>query len=235
MTYEEIIKQLEVLGQASIKKTLMRHGIKEPLFGVKVEDLKKIFKVVKYNHSLSLQLYNSGIYDAMYLAGIIAEPEKMSINELQDWVEKANAPILCGSTVAAVTAESKFGMQLATKWIEANEEGIACCGWATLADIVSIKEDSELDIEFLKELLEKIPKIINSSPNRVRYNMNVFIIAVGSYVKPLNDFAKEIAAKIGKVEVDMGDTACKIPLATEYIEKVEKKNGIGKKKKTARC
>ncbi len=235
MTYEDIIKQLEVLGIDSIKKTLMRHGIKEPLFGVKIEELKKIFKVVKYNHSLSIQLYNSGIYDAMYLAGILAEPEKMSIHELQEWAEKANAPVLCGSTVAAVTAESKFGMQLATKWIEADAEGIASCGWATLADIVSIKEDNELDINLLKKLLDRITKTINNSPNRVKYNMNVFIIAVGSFVKPLNEYAKEIAKEIGKVEVDMGDTACKIPLATEYIEKVEKKNGIGKKKKTARC
>src|SRR6202044_2581632 len=94
MTSEEIIKQLEALGQASIKKVLLKHSIKEPLYGVKVEELKKIQKKTKENYVLAMELYDSGIYDARYLAGLIAEPEKMSKKDLQKWAEGANAPVL---------------------------------------------------------------------------------------------------------------------------------------------
>jgi hypothetical protein len=65
--------------------------------------------------------------------------------------------------------------------------------------------------------------------------MNAFVIAVGSYVTPLTAKAKEVAEKIGKVSVDMGGTACKVPLATAYIKKVEDRGSLGKKRKSARC
>ena len=65
--------------------------------------------------------------------------------------------------------------------------------------------------------------------------MNGFVISVGTYVKPLLKDAKATAKKIGKVEVDMGDTSCKVPLATDYIAKVEKAKKTGKKRKTVKC
>ena len=37
------------------------------------------------------------------------------------------------------------------------------------------------------------------------------------------------------VSVDMGDTACKVPLATAYIEKIEAAGKVGRKRKTMKC
>ena len=65
--------------------------------------------------------------------------------------------------------------------------------------------------------------------------MNGFVIAVGSYVKPLTADAIAAARKIGKVTVDMGDTACKVPDAATYIDKVKKRGTLGKKRATAKC
>ena len=62
-----------------------------------------------------------------------------------------------------------------------------------------------------------------------------FVISLGSYVRDLTDLAVETAGRIGRVTVDMGNTACKVPSAAEYIEKVRKRGSIGKKRKTARC
>ena len=54
MTAEEIVAQLRALGKDTYKKVLLNHGIKEPLFGVKIEDLKKIQKKIKKDHRLAL-------------------------------------------------------------------------------------------------------------------------------------------------------------------------------------
>jgi hypothetical protein len=54
-------------------------------------------------------------------------------------------------------------------------------------------------------------------------------------VKPLLKQAKAAAQKIGTVSVDMGDTDCKVPLATSYIAKIESAGRYGKKRKTIRC
>jgi hypothetical protein len=65
--------------------------------------------------------------------------------------------------------------------------------------------------------------------------MNGFVIAVGSYVPGLTKFAMQVGEKIGPVTVDMGNTACHVPFAPDYIRKVEKRGAIGKKRKTAKC
>jgi hypothetical protein len=65
--------------------------------------------------------------------------------------------------------------------------------------------------------------------------MNGFLISVGSYMPEFTELAKKTGASIGKVTVDMGDTACQIPFVPDYIAKVEKRGAIGKKRKTAKC
>ncbi len=52
--------------------------------------------------------------------------------------------------------------------------------------------------------------------------MNNFVICLGAYVKPLSADAIAAAAKIGPVTVNMGNTACKLPAATEYIQKAKR-------------
>jgi 3-methyladenine DNA glycosylase AlkD len=235
MTAKEIVAQLKPLGKDSYKKTLLNHGIKEPFYGVSIEELKKFQKRIKKDYQLALDLYDTGIYDAMYLAGLIADDMKMTKKDLYGWAEKANCAMLSEYTVAWVAAEGMHGRELALEWIESPKESVASAGWATLRSLVSVKDDADLDLAQLKGLLQRVQKTIHQQPNRVRHVMNGFVIAVGSYVQALTAFALQTAAKIGPVTVDMGGTACKIPSAAEYIQKVKKRGAIGKKRKTTKC
>src|SRR5262249_11215097 len=151
---------------------------------------------------------------------------KMTKRDLQRWIEKAPGP-MAGYTVPWVAAGSPKGWELALEWIDSDKDLEAIAGWATLSSLVSIKDDAGLNVPELKRLLHRVAKEIHTAPNRVRYQMNAFVIAVGSYVKALTKVAKEIGEKIGKVTVDMGDTACQVPFAPDYIAKVEKRGTIG--------
>lgn len=235
MTKKEVLEQLEAFGEERTKNTFLKHGAKEPLFGVKVGDLKKILKKTKKNHELSLELYATGNSDAMYLAGLMADEKKITKAHLEDWVSKAYWYYLSEFTVPWLAAETDFGLELATQWIASKEESIASAGWATFSNYASICPDEALDIETYSQLLDRVVKEIDTAQNRVRYTMNGFVIAVGSYIPALTEKAQEIAAKIGKVSVEMGGTACKVPLASDYIQKIIDKDRIGKKRKQARC
>jgi 3-methyladenine DNA glycosylase AlkD len=235
MTAQEIVKQLRPLGKDSYKKVLLNHGIQEPVLGVKVEDLKKIQKKIGMDYQLALDLYDTGVYDAMYLAGLVADDAKMSKKDLRGWADKANCPALFDYTVPWVAAGSKYGRELALEWIDSAKEGIAAAGWSTLTSLVATKDDSELDLPELGKLLDRVAGTIHQQPDRVRHAMNAFVIAVGSYVKDLTARAVSAAKKIGSVTVNMGNTACKEPYAPDYIEKAQKRGAIGKKRKTAKC
>ena len=235
MTTEEIVEELRKYGNEQTKKTLMNHGAKEPLFGVKVQDLKKILKKTKKNHQLSLELFATGNSDAMYLAGLMADEKLITKQHLEDWVNKAYWYYLSEYAVPWIAAETDFGFKLGLKWIKSEKETVASAGWATLANFASVHKDEELDIKVYCELLDKVKNEIQSAQNRVRYTMNGFVIAVGTYIAALTNKSKEVAKEIGKVNVDMGGTACKVPLATDYLNKVTDKGRIGIKRKTARC
>jgi hypothetical protein len=223
------------LGSEQTRKVFAKHGAPQEMFGVKVGDLKPIAKKLKGEHALALELYATGNSDAMYLAGLVADGARMSKKELESWVKSASWQMISEYTVPWVASESKYGRELALKWIDSNKEHIASSGWATLSAIVAIRPDEELELKELQGLLNRVGREIHAAPGRVKYTMNNFVISVGGYVQPLVSNAKTVAKKIGPVEVDMGDTSCKVPLATDYIAKIESMNRVGKKRTTARC
>ncbi len=235
MTAKDVLAQLKKLGSEQTKKTLMRHGAKEPFFGVKIADLKVLQKQIKTDHALALELYDTGNSDAMYLAGMIADPDTFTKAQLQKWVKGAYWHMISGCTVAWVASESRFGRELALDWIDSDAEQIANAGWSTYGSILSIKPDADLDLAEIEKLLGRVKAEIGSAANRVRSAMNNFVISVGGYVAPLTAKAKATAKAIGVVEVDVGDTSCKVPDAWEYIAKIEKMGRVGKKRKHAGC
>lgn len=230
-----IVAELRKLGSESYKRVLLKHGAKEPFLGVKIEDLKKIQKRIKTNHELALALYDTGISDAMYLAGLIADDQRMTKKDLQRWLKQAPWSMIAEYTVPWVASGSQHGRDLALEWIDSRDEEVATAGWFTLSNLVGTRSDEELDLAELKKLLARVGKSIHSQPNRVRYAMNGFVIALGCAVVPLYDEALKVAQKIGQVDVDMGDTSCQVPLATLYIEKVKARGTLGKKRKSAKC
>ncbi len=118
--------------------------------------------------------------------------------ELQYWAKNAYWYMLSEYTVPWLAAESQYGWELALEWIESTEEGIASTSWSTLSNLVSLRSDEELDQDRLLQLLNQVARRIHQSQNRVRYTMNGFVIAVGSYIEALNNKANEVATSIGK-------------------------------------
>lgn len=235
MTLEEVMSQLESLGTDQTKSTFIRHGAREPFFGVRVGDLKKLVKHVKKEQNLVMELYRTGNCDAMYLAGLSANPRLMEKETLQEWAKGAYWYMLAEYTVSGVAAESRFALELAREWMQSPDEMIAVCGWSTYSHYLSITPDEELDLEEIRNMLVQVEENVHAERNRVKYAMNQFVICAGSFVPLLNEKAKETARKIGKVNVNVGNTACKVPLAEDYIQKVESKGKLGAKKKTSIC
>ena len=124
---------------------------------------------------------------------------------------------------------------MARRWIDSKKPLVAAAGWSTWSALVSVQDDRDLDVSELKELIHRVETTIHKAPDPVRYAMNGFLIAVGCFVKALTAIAKATGERIGPVTADLGNNACRIPFAPEYIRKVEKRGSIGRKRKTAKC
>lgn len=231
----DVMQELEKLGTEQTKKTFRNHGADGDLFGVKVGDLKKLLKPLRGQQDLAMELWDTNNSDAMYLAALIADGKLMSRAQLDHWAKTAWWSMLSEYAVPFVAAENEAGTLSAKKWIKSKQANIASSGWATYSLIVATRGDETLDLGEIVELLDQVELKITTAPNRVRGSMNNFVISVGCYVKPLLKAAKETAQAIGRVEVDVGKTSCKIPMAVESIAKVESLGRVGKKRAGTKC
>lgn len=234
-TVSQVMTALKSKGSAQTRTTFERHGAPSNMFGVKIADLKVIAKQIKGDQKLACELYQTGNTDAMYLAGLVADGAQMTKQQLNDWAKSAPWQMIAEYTVPWVAVESPYARELAIKWIQSKNESIATAGWNTYSGLVTTTADEALDLKEIEGLLKQIETRIDGASGRVRYTMNGFVIAVGAYVQGLSKQAKATAKKLGKVEVDMGDTACKVPLAIDYIEKMEQSGRAFKKRKSIKC
>lgn len=235
MNVNDVMSELKRKTDPQTRKTWARHGCPEPFFGVKIRELKVLVKRIRRNTPLAKELYRTGNSDAMYLAGLIAHGAEFTRAELQEWAERAPWSMISEYTVPWIASEHPDGWKVGLAWIDSPDEKISSAGWNTLSGIVSTREDADLDLKGIEKLLDRVVRTLEAAPNKTRYTMNGFVIAVGAAVKPLTKKALAAAAKLGKVEVDVGDTECTVPDAAAYIQRIIEKGRHGKKRATAKC
>jgi len=216
MSLRETMSVLEKAGSAQTRKTYLRHGATEPMFGVSFATLKTLTKRIRIDQELAEALWDTKNFDALNLAVKIADPAGISSKELDRWAATPTAR-MCGGYVAHLAAESPHGRAKADKWLWAKDEPTRFAAWSLVAAMAMIDEGTA-DSWFVERLAE-IEKAIHSGPNVQRYAMNAALIAIGCRNVVLRKAALASAKRIGTVEVDHGDTDCKTPVAAESIEK----------------
>jgi len=217
MNFDETMRALETAGTEQARKIYRRHGAPDPLFGVSFAVLGKLQKKIKTDHALAQKLWASGNTDARNLATMVADPRAMTSGELDRWVNDPNSVFISGLLARNIVVKSPFAREKALTWIDSKQEGTACTGWMTLsvaAEMPGLFEDKEL-----VELLGRIEARIHAEKNRVREAMNYALIGIGVRNVTCRAGALSAAKRIGKVEVDHGETGCKTPDAAAYIMK----------------
>lgn len=217
MSLAEVMRALEKAGSAQTRKTWARHGAQEPMFGVSFAFMKTLVKRIGVDHELALALWATQNHDARLLAIKIADPARVTSTELDRWAGEARMR-MCGSYVAMLAAESPHGPAKVHAWFASPNATLRESAWS-LAGFLTGRDETMPDAWFV-ERIAHIEKHIHSAPNAEREAMNMALITIGGRNAALRKAAIAAAKRIGKVEVDHGDTSCKTPDAVPYIEKM---------------
>ena len=235
MDVQTILQKLEALGSERTKKVYMQQGAREPLFGVATGAMKPIVRKIKINQGLAEELYATGNYDAMYLAGMLADPKAMTEADFDRWMEGAYFYMISDFIVAVTLAETDFAQAVSDRWIETGKELYVSAGYSCYCRLLGNRKDEEFDREKLNTMLETVEKTIHSSPDRAKYAMNNFVITAGVSYIPLHEKAVAVANAIGTVDIFRGKTKCSVPVAANEIQKAAAKGRLGFKRKNVRC
>lgn len=217
MSLDEVMRALEKAGTAQARKIYARHGAPEPMYGVSFATLKALYKKVGVDHDLALALWDTGNYDARNLAFKLVDPAKMTSKDLDRWACDMQVRT-CAGYVSALAAESPHGFAKVAQWLAASDQGLRCAGWSLVASLAM--RNPEVPEAWFFERLEEVARTLQAAPNDERDAMNHALICIGGRSPALRKAALAAAKKIGRVEVDHGDTSCKTPEAAPYIEKM---------------
>ncbi|MFP5112990.1 DNA alkylation repair protein [Bacillaceae bacterium C204] len=235
MDFEMVMQELEALGKERIKKTYISNGAHEPLFGVATGAMKPLAKKIKKNQPLAEQLYATGNYDAMYFAGIIADPMTMLEADFDRWMDVAYFYMLSDFVVAVTLAEADCAQVVADKWTASGEELRMSAGWSCYCWLLGNRKDSEFSESKIASMLDQVEKTIHDSPDRTKSSMNNFLYTVAISYLPLHAKAVETAKAVGPVEIRRGTKKSSILLASENIQKEVERGKLGFKRKHVRC
>lgn len=235
MELKEVMQELENLGKERTKKIYMSNGAHEPLFGVTTGDMKPMSKKIKIDHALAEQLYATGNYDAMYFAGVIADPNAFTETDYERWIDQAYFYMISDFVVAVTLSESNIAQHVADKWIISDQELKASAGWSTYCWLIGNRKDNEFDQNKILKMLEFVKENIHSAKDRVKQAMNYFVYSVGLSYLPLHEKALEIAKEIGVIEIKRDNKAPVFLNACDSINKDIAKGRIGFKRKYVRC
>ncbi len=235
MQLTEVMEELENLGTDYNKKRYLSMGAKEPVFGVATGKMKPLSKQINIDHALAEELYATGNYDAMYFAGVIADPNKMTVEDYDRWIDEAYYFMLGDAVVSVTLSESTIAEEVADRWIASEGDLKQSAGWSCYCWLLGSRKDEEFSKEKLQGMLEQVKENIQEATPHAKDAMSNFVYTVATSFVPLHEEATTIAEEIGELTIERENKKPKVLNAYENIQKQIEKDRIGFKRKYVRC
>jgi 3-methyladenine DNA glycosylase AlkD len=129
-----ILKRLKSLARPEQLAGMARFGITgKKRLGVSIPDLRKLAKEIGESHRLALRLWKTGIPDAMILASMIDGPDKVTEEQMEDWVKDFNSWDVCDQVCMNLFDRSPLAWEKVREWSRREEEFVKRAGYALLA------------------------------------------------------------------------------------------------------
>ena len=224
MTFPEVMSALEKAGAEKTRQTYARHGAVGPMFGVAFGMLQQLRKRIGVDQALAMRLWETGNFDARNLAFKIVDPAALTAADLDRWARDTSMRML-GVYVGAVAVEGPHAGAKSREWLASKDERLRRAGWL-LAAAQAMRDPSLPDSRF-SDLLGRIEREIGAAPSAEKDAMAQALIAIGGRSAALRKSVLTAAKRIGPIEVDRGDTACKGPDPAEQLAKYWKYSEAG--------
>ncbi len=213
---KEIVEQLRILGSPGTAKIYARHGAQGEILGVSCKNMDQLARTVEKSESLAQDLWNTNVHEARILATKVLNGCSYNEAHLETWMGETHDHILIGE-LGGLISRMDDGLAIAQKWMDGDGEWVRATGWVALT---CMAQAGKITASVGAPFLDRIEKELPDAFSRERHNMNSALIALGGNILELHPRACEVAAKLGPVEVDHGETNCKTPAAIPYMQRM---------------
>lgn len=194
-TAGEIVTKLRSLANPDNVAGMARYGINpEGTLGVSIPILRQIAKDIGKDHELALELWSTGIHEARILAGFIADPKRVTEEQMESWVGDFDSWDVTDQVTGTLFDKTPFAYEKAAAWTERDEEFVKRAGFAMIAWL-ALHDKKAPDDKFL-DFLPMIEKQAGDERNFVKKAVNWALRHIGKRNALLNEAAVVTAGRI---------------------------------------
>ena len=195
MTSEQIIANLKQLANAQAVEGMVRFGIRPAqALGISMPTLRKMAKEIGRNQALALALWDSGIHEARILASMIAEPQLVSAELMEKWVNDFDSWDVCDQVCGNLFDKTPYAYQKATQWCQQEREFVRRAGFVMMAELAV--HDKQAQDEAFLQFFPLIKQHAGDERNFVKKAVNWALRQIGKRNSRLRTLALECAYEI---------------------------------------
>lgn len=199
MKPKEVIAELRRLGSPASVKGMARYGIDtENALGVPVPALREVARRLGRDHELAQGLWKSGVHEAMILAAMVDDPDKVTEQQMEDWVSDFDSWDVCDGCCGTLFDKTPFAYAKAVEWSIRKEEYVKRAGYVLMAEL-AVHDKKAADGDFLK-FFDRIYEGSKDDRNFVRKAVSWALRQVGKRNRALNGKALVLARKISEMD-----------------------------------
>lgn len=176
MTKNEMIAILSDLGNEKRKQMYIKNGASENTYGVLLGELRKLAKQVGTNHELALELWQSGNTDAQWLACMLFDAKKLSLDEVRGMVSQLTYSDIIDKFVSEVVYNHKEADILAKEWSASSKDNLGRAGWNLIVHKISEGKSTNVALEELITMIEA--QLQTATPGK-QWAMNHALCEIG--------------------------------------------------------
>jgi len=196
---DDVLKKLRAKGRPGQLIGMAQYGmVTDRRLGVSVPEMRKIAKDLGKDHKLAIELWKTKIPDAMIVAGMIDEPERVTDKQMDDWVKDINSWDVCDQVCMNLFEKTPLAWNKILEWSRRDEEFVKRTAFSLVACLASHDRQAE-DNRYIK-LLPIIEREATDERNFVKKAVNWALRNIGKRNLDLNRAAIETAKRIQLVD-----------------------------------
>lgn len=166
----------------------------ENRLGVSMPDIRQIARAVGDDHTLALALWKTGIAEAQIVASIIADPDRITQTQAEQWVKTFKSWDVCDQVCQNLFDKTPWAWKVVRVWAKRDEEFIKRAAFSLLACLAW--HDTRATDEHFVALFPIIKSAARDERNFVKKAVNWALRNIGKRNRRLHHEAFQLAKEI---------------------------------------
>jgi 3-methyladenine DNA glycosylase AlkD len=199
MTSEQIIADLKLHANTQAIEGMARFGIRPAqVLRVSIPTLRKMAKEIGRNHALALALWNSGIHEARILASMIDEPQRVTAQQMEEWINDFDSWDVCDQVCGNLFDKTPSAYQKAVQWCQQEKEFVRRAGFVMMAELAV--HDKRAQAEAFLQFFPLIKHYADDERNFVKKAVNWALRQIGKRNGNLRTLALQCASDVQRMD-----------------------------------